>query len=562
MPRDYGHAVDNGQMYTFQAFSALGQPQDQIMEPTRGFTNPSFIAFDQFGRSPIFAVTDAVPGTVAKTQGELNLGGAVPDALAKEIAEWGIKLPADATVTVVDASARWTIGAPGQDPVLDLRFEQEVLDTGGGAKLQSVINVYAWPVASQDNFYLDSRSFSDLNKQYFIRGLSFTPGVSTFDYETTVAWGQFQGVTITDLAVHPSGYVVGVDYDNHKLLTLKLGSDPVANDKAPIAMPLSGEGLREGLLNKPVALTVSADGRILILEEANQRIQAFDILGNPVPCFSVGQPTFGLAPSFVAKLDARDGGDDLIQAFQPHVVPATAALFVEDDDAAPASVAALDDGVVDAALGATFVARGYAKADDDGNPPPFTVRITTAGSIWLVTDDTSAIQFDLRYAEDDFGLMHLYVYRAFVFGIDVTSAGAQWLLTDTANGMTFGVKNVSPDPAKPDLVVKELVSVMPLRTAGQAGVTHLDVAVEMTGYIYSLSTSTDGNTTSYTLDVYMPDGTPLFHQDAVYAAKLTVDQWRAMFTLNYDTLLGPGQRTEPGISQWAPSTPSGSGPTG
>ncbi len=89
------------------------------------------------------------------------------------------------------------------------------------------------------------------------------------------------------------------------------------------------------------------------------------------------------------------------------------------------------------------------------------------------------------------------------------------------------------------------------------------MAVETTGYVYTLSaTAANGGAPTYALDVYMPDGTPLFEQQAVYAGKIAVDQWRSLFTLNYEKVLGPGQRTEPGISQWEPSTPAGSGPTG
>ncbi|WP_141578990.1 hypothetical protein [Actinomadura sp. WMMA1423] len=62
----------------------------------------------------------------------------------------------------------------------------------------------------------------------------------------------------------------------------------------------------------------------------------------------------------------------------------------------------------------------------------------------------------------------------------------------------------------------------------------------------------DGGT-EYILEVYEPDGTHLFDQDGVHAAKIGIDQWRSMFSLNYETLLGPGQRTEPGISEWIPS---------
>jgi hypothetical protein len=570
MPRDFGTSPDNGQMYAFQAISALGQPQDSIIEPSRGFTNPSLIAFDQFGLAPVFAITDAKQaGNVKHYQDELNAGGAVPADLAAEIASFNVKLPGGSTVAVVTKDQRWTIGSPSANPVLDLRLLKEVVDTGSGPQLQNVINVYAWPVPSQDNFYLDSRVWTKENKQYFVRGVSFAPGASTFDYDSKKSWGQFQDVTINDLAVHPQGYIVGVDYDNHKLLTLKLGADPVDDAKAPIAMPLSGEGVREGLLNKPVALTITADGRILVLEEVNQRIQAFDVLGNPVPCFSVGQQAFKLDKSLLATLDKREATTPLVQAFQRNVVPATAPLFHEghlDDDPekenlAPASAKALDEGKVDKALSDYFVKYGYARNAEGGAPPTFKVDITTAGSLWLVTDTASSATFDVRYLDAD-GEKWLFIFSAFAIGIEIKSAGSEWLLTDTANAMTFDVANKAPVGApEPDLQAKRLVATMPLRTQGQAGVNHLDVAVEATGYIYTLYTVDKSGTKEYMLDVYAPDGTPVFDQSGIYAAKLTVDQWRSMFTLNYEKILGPGQRTEPSVSQWEPSTPAGDGPT-
>lgn len=564
MPRDYGTSKDNGQMYAFQAISALGQPQDSIIEPSRGFSNPSFIAFDQFGLAPVFNITDATKaGNVQHYKDELNAGGKVPDDLAKEVAAFGLKLPGDAAVTVATKDQRWTIGSPSADPVLDLRVVKEIVETSGGPQMQDVINVYAWPVPSQDNFFLDSRSWTEQNRLYFVRGVSFSPGASTFDYDSKKSWGRFLDVTINDLAVHPKGYVVGVDYDNHKLLTLKLGAEPVDDDKAPIAMPLSGQGVREGLLNKPVALTITSDGRILVLEEVTQRIQAFDVLGNPVPCFSVGQTAFKLDKSLLPGLDKREPSTALIQTFQRNVLPAMAPLFVENDDDAPGSVEALDKGSVDKALTEAFVKSGWARNDEQGNPPTFTVEATTAGSVWLLTETKSMAMYDVRYLEDDLGTQHLMVFRAFVFTVDIKSAGREWVLTDTANQMTFDVANKSTG-GDPDLQAIRLLATMPLRTQGKQGVNHLDVAVEGTGYIYTLYTvaGTNGGSPEYMLDVYSPDGSPLFDQSGVYAAKLSVDQWRSMFTLNYEKILGPGQRTEPSVSQWAPSTPQGDGPKG
>ena len=62
---------------------------------------------------------------------------------------------------------------------------------------------------------------------------------------------------------------------------------------APAAMLLGGLGTRAGLLNEPVAVAVTKDGTILVLENGNTRIQALDPYGNPVARFNA-LPTLAL----------------------------------------------------------------------------------------------------------------------------------------------------------------------------------------------------------------------------------------------------------------------------
>jgi hypothetical protein len=100
-------------------------------------------------------------------------------------------------------------------------------------------------------------------------------------------------------------------------------------------------------------------------------------------------------------------------------------------------------------------------------------------------------------------------------------------------------------------------------TAG-ADTEYLDLAVEYTGYLYVLSRSQSTNL--YRLDIYHPGqgGTvPIATTLDMNAARLTVDFWRNVYTLNYDVLLLPGggfpDTTEPSVSLWQPSTPPGFG---
>ncbi|HEY6991770.1 MAG TPA: hypothetical protein VH369_25485 [Bryobacteraceae bacterium] len=98
-----------------------------------------------------------------------------------------------------------------------------------------------------------------------------------------------------------------------------------------------------------------------------------------------------------------------------------------------------------------------------------------------------------------------------------------------------------------------------LSATGGADTQYLDIAVEFSGFIYVLSSSNS----VYRLDIYKPDQTgtdPFCKVMGVNAAKVTVDYWRNVYSLNYEVLmvnnaLPPGGITEPSISQWIPETP-------
>jgi hypothetical protein len=74
--------------------------------------------------------------------------------------------------------------------------------------------------------------------------------------------------------------------------------------------------------------------------------------------------------------------------------------------------------------------------------------------------------------------------------------------------------------------------------------------------VYVLSYEDDGyEADQFRLDVYTPEGAHLFRQRGLNVGALTVDLWRNVFTENFQTILGPAQRTEPSVSRWIPATP-------
>ena len=94
---------------------------------------------------------------------------------------------------------------------------------------------------------------------------------------------------------------------------------------------------------------------------------------------------------------------------------------------------------------------------------------------------------------------------------------------------------------------------------GPSGVNYLDLGVEYSGYMYVLSYTGSPGSLVYRLDIYTPKGAWLARTTGVNAAKLAVNYWRDLFTLNYQLLTLPGgspaNLTEPSVSHWLPSTP-------
>lgn len=112
---------------------------------------------------------------------------------------------------------------------------------------------------------------------------------------------QSYGIFATQLdavAIHPAGYAVGIDGNNHKLMVLGLPPQGLSEDQAPVAVVKMGYGTRPGLLHTPRGLAIASDGTILVLEQGTRRIQALDLSGNPVLRFAGGtESTVQLATS-------------------------------------------------------------------------------------------------------------------------------------------------------------------------------------------------------------------------------------------------------------------------
>jgi hypothetical protein len=166
---------------------------------------------------------------------------------------------------------------------------------------------------SPRSFYLDPSGDG-----FHLRSLPLG-GKGTIDQTTRLSWGEFSQ-PIDSMAVHPSGYVVGVNTQNHRLEIITLRPAPVADERAAVAALKGGRGTRVGLLDTPIAVGVDLmSGAILVLEGgATRRIQAFDCFGNQVLRFD---------KKGTATMDLRSTGSAAVQ-YLDMAVESTGYIYV------------------------------------------------------------------------------------------------------------------------------------------------------------------------------------------------------------------------------------------
>ncbi|MBD1228223.1 hypothetical protein [Xenorhabdus griffiniae] len=406
------------------------------------------------------------------------------------------------------------------------------------------------------NFIIDSRF-----GEYHLRRVDLRDGSHNFGLtDNPLSWGTFTIPHLDAMVVHPSGYVIAVSWQYSKMQILALGDQGYPDAQAPAAQIVSGEGVRQGLTHGPIALTVTPDGRILLLETINTRIQAFDTKGNPFPSFA-GATLFQLTTAdYRATLDAQEFSPALQQAFREQGLTF---LFSNSD---PNFIRSLNAGVLDEQIIAAFAEDGiYLSYNQtaDGNIDPVgstVVNVIQQGQSWSVYDPQKPATYTLTAKGQTVSVYNdLSNVRVIAIG-----QGVKWQIDDLSGARSWLLTLNVTNPAQ--ITVADYLSYMPLNKP--AGITYLDVAVESKGYIYVLSYRNEGrDPTDYVLDIYNPDGTFLVtvpdstlvpdpaKRQHIVAAHLAIDSFRTLVAMNYGKFLGENQRTQPQISQWKPTTP-------
>jgi hypothetical protein len=92
-----------------------------------------------------------------------------------------------------------------------------------------------------------------------------------------------------------------------------------------------------------------------------------------------------------------------------------------------------------------------------------------------------------------------------------------------------------------------------LQLSNDPSTHYLDVEVDAYGYFYVLYTQGDiSQVSSYRVDLYDPSGQKVSTTQNVNAARIAVDLWRNLYTLDYTLLEGPQGASIPSIRVWSP----------
>lgn len=161
------------------------------------------------------------------------------------------------------------------------------------------------------NYFLDT---SDSNAP-LIRSVNLR-GTPVFD---PAGGGQSWGVLNLPsdrLLVHPNGRALSLNRAESKLETHRLPGKSLADGDARQqlrAQLRSGRGGRPGLMAQPVAAAIGSDGIVVVLEQGNNRLHAFDQAGNAVPYFSGQTPAYFLT---LSSTDPANGWEHLDVAIE------------------------------------------------------------------------------------------------------------------------------------------------------------------------------------------------------------------------------------------------------
>jgi hypothetical protein len=364
---------------------------------------------------------------------------------------------------------------------------------------------------------------------------------------------------------------VVLDLTNDKLLIVPMNKQ-YDQRHAPSPIICSGRGSRSGLVDGLVEGAVTSDGRILVLEQTNRRVQAFDSSGSPVQCFpktmvvgKISLESWTKAKSIAEKIDIL--ADIICYDGQTSATVLSVEATIREQ---------LDSRVYsDAdALVMTFRNAGVDFAYDPENLQDATkstqIEVIERGKDkWNLRDPRGIIWRVLNVSTNYWGV-YLIPNKSEITEI---KANTHWQVRDYASGLAWDLNLQTQGEDENMIYVRPLLSYFEL-AASYDSTTFLDIAVEATGYIYILGYYKSDQfgqpkADTYFVKVFDPSGKLLFEtpkqgaekDEHIIADKFFVDDFRTLYAMSYDknwVIRSSGDTSDiyvPQVTKWSPSPP-------
>ena len=400
-----------------------------------------------------------------------------------------------------------------------------------------------------DNYLLDPDGST-----YKLRKIDLDQNDFDLNHSREVSYGTFHLQSIDAMAVHPDRKVIATSWKQSlvEIIDLKAG-ETNGNDSDGIMM--CGQGTRQGLLHGPKAMTVTADGRILILESTNHRIQAFDSSMNPVQCFIGDGLASGIA-NCIPQLNKSSIPEALTDCLRQAGDTLAGKVTVDDGIWQELSDLIISETLL-SHLADTGIYPASGKDAQTGQWKYLSLAKDKQKDTWLLHDKSQELSWKLcrknNLLEAERILDHLL--------LRTVTPGTEWVLQDTEMARSYQI--ICTDEKKQLVSISRKESYIPLRENGEC--VWLDLAAEEKGYIYVLYYRNGGHTPEdYLIDIYTPEGKWLVQipdtskhpgQPHIVAGKLDIDHFRTLFAMHFENEKGNNGRREPKLTQWIPSAP-------
>lgn len=391
-----------------------------------------------------------------------------------------------------------------------------------------------------DNYLLDER-----NGEKQLRKIDLDQPGFGLNQPDLKSYGKVTLENVDKMISYPDGKVIAVDWKNNAIEVIDISKEPRKDAEASEGFKGGGEGKRQGLLSGAQAISAAQDGRIFILESQNKRIQAFDSFVKPVMCFEGAD--FGICsmPGYAEELNAKRVPDTFWKYLREKGQYKLCMLSAKEEWLLNLDKGYLDEGLCNA------LAEEHGVYFYPGNNTA--AKAKEAGS-YQVTDESTGETYYFRKK----GKLLSIWKMASDTEVKIEEKDAVWKITDTRNAVSYLIYAIK---GKEQARISACVSYFPLKQT-EKNIKWLDIAVEEKGYICVLYCYEDGRKAEdFYVDVYDPSGKWLFTTpdekggSHVCAHNIEIDRWRTLFTLNFEAIRGPKNRTEPSLSMWAPTEP-------